>query len=111
MAVLYRTNAQSRNLEEHFIKNSIPYKIVGGLRFYARKEIKDIIAFLRVIHNPKDTVSWSRIINVPPRKIGQKSAERLKNTNWDIEAIENTSNLPVSKWINEKGIAVIAMPL
>ncbi len=102
MAVLYRTNAQSRNLEEHFIKNSIPYKIVGGLRFYSRREIKDIIAFLRVIHNPKDSVSWERIINVPPKKIGQKSVERLKDTGWDIEKIEKMSKLPIQKWLQEK---------
>lgn len=102
MAVLYRTNAQSRNLEEHFIKNSVPYKIVGGFRFYARKEIKDIIAFLRVAHNPEDTVSWNRIINVPPRKIGQKSAAKLKDTGWDVGAIENMSKLPVKNWLKER---------
>src|SRR3972149_2388847 len=73
LAVLYRTNAQSRNIEEHLIKANVPYRIVGGLKFYARKEIKDAIAFLRVIHNPKDSVSWERIINVPPRGIGQKA--------------------------------------
>lgn len=99
MAVLYRTNAQSRNLEEHFIKNSIPYKIVGGLRFYSRKEVKDIIAYLRVIYNPKDTVSWERIINVPPRRIGDKSVESLKQADWDLHYIEEMSNLPVQKWL------------
>jgi DNA helicase-2/ATP-dependent DNA helicase PcrA len=102
MAVLYRTNAQSRNLEEHFIKNSIPYKIVGGLRFYARKEIKDITAYLRVIYNPQDTVSWDRIINVPPRRIGDKSKESLKQANWDLDYIEEMSKLPVKKWIKQK---------
>ena len=102
MAVLYRTNAQSRNLEEHLIKNNIPYKIVGGLRFYSRKEVKDITAYLRVIHNPNDYVSWERIINVPPRKIGQKSVEELQKTNWDIAAIEAKSKLPISKWLEKK---------
>jgi len=101
MAVLYRTNAQSRNLEEHFIKSSVPYKIVGGLRFYDRKEIKDIVAYLRVIYNPKDTVSWGRIINVPPRRIGQKSVESLKQSDWDLEYIEEMSGLPVKKWFKE----------
>jgi len=102
MAVLYRTNAQSRNLEEHFIKNNIPYKIVGGLRFYSRREVKDIISYLRVVHNPKDGVSWERIINVPPRKIGQKSLGVIKNTGWDQEMIEQRTGLPLKKWQKEK---------
>lgn len=102
VAVLYRTNAQSRNLEEHLIRSNIPYKIIGGLRFYSRKEIKDVIAYLRVIHNPKDKVSWRRIINVPPRRIGQKSQEKLEKTGWDIGAIEKMSGLPVAKWLEEK---------
>jgi len=102
MAVLYRTNAQSRNLEEHFIRNNIPYKIIGGLRFYSRKEVKDIIAYLRVIHNPQDSISWERIINVPPRKIGQKGKDKLKESNWRIEDIEKMSKLPLSKWLQKK---------
>ncbi|OGC45895.1 hypothetical protein A2V49_02480 [candidate division WWE3 bacterium RBG_19FT_COMBO_34_6] len=102
IAVLYRTNAQSRNLEEHFIKNNIPYKIIGGLRFYSRKEVKDITAYLRIIHNPKDSVSWERVINVPPRKIGQKSVEILKKNKWDIDEVEEKSNLPIKKWIGQK---------
>jgi len=73
IAVLYRTNAQSRNLEEALIKRSVPYRIVGGFRFYARKEVKDAVSFLRVLYNPKDTVSWARIINVPTRGIGKKT--------------------------------------
>ena len=103
MAVLYRTNAQSRNLEEHLIKKNIPYKIVGGVRFYSRREIKDIIAYLRVIHNPKDTVSWKRIINVPPRKIGQKSVQVIESMNWDIDYIEKRTKLPFGKWLDGKG--------
>ena len=75
---------------------------MGGLRFYSRKEIKDVVAYLRVIHNPKDSISWERIINVPPRKIGQKSVEVLKETNWDISSIEQKSGLPVTKWLQEK---------
>lgn len=98
VAVLYRTNAQSRTIEEAFIKNNIPYKIVGGFRFYARKEVKDIIAYLRVIHNPHDTVSWRRIINTPPRGVGKKSLESLSNTGWDLDAIERKSGLPILKW-------------
>lgn len=76
-AVLYRTNAQSRVLEEAFMRFGIPYKIVGGVKFYMRKEIKDLIAYLRVIFNPEDTVSLLRIINTPPRKIGPKTLEIL----------------------------------
>ncbi|MFC1622085.1 ATP-dependent helicase [Patescibacteria group bacterium] len=102
VAVLYRTNAQSRNMEEHLIKNNVPYKIIGGFRFYARKEIKDIVAYLRVIHNPKDSVSWERIINTPPRKIGQKSVEALKLTDWNLDAIEQKSRLPIKRWVEKK---------
>jgi len=102
MAVLYRTNAQSRAIEEALIKNSIPYKVFGGVRFYARKEIKDITSYLRVIQNPKDSVSWSRIINVPTRGMGQKSAEKLKNTGWDLDEIERVSKIPIKRWISKK---------
>lgn len=98
IAVLYRTNAQSRTIEEAFIKNNIPYKIVGGFRFYARKEIKDVIAYLRVIHNPSDTVSWNRVINTPPRGVGKKSVEALSAAGWDLSFIENKTGLPFSKW-------------
>jgi len=68
IAVLYRTNAQSRALEEVFLSRNIPYKITGGVRFYARREIKDLIAYLRLLKNPKDELSYKRIANVPPRK-------------------------------------------
>lgn len=77
--VLYRTNAQSRVLEEVFLRYGIPYKIVGGIRFYERKEVKDLIAYLRVIHNPADNVSLLRIINIPPRKIGAKTIELIRD--------------------------------
>ncbi len=68
IAVLYRTNAQSRALEEVFLSRNIPYKITGGVRFYERREIKDLIAYLRLIRNPADELSYKRIANVPPRK-------------------------------------------
>jgi len=71
--VLYRVNAQSRSFEEMFMSYGIPYKIVGGLRFFERKEIKDVVAYLRVIANPDDSFSLKRIIDVPPRKIGPVS--------------------------------------
>jgi DNA helicase-2/ATP-dependent DNA helicase PcrA len=76
-AVMYRTNAQSRPLEEAFARARIPHRLVGGQRFYERREIKDLIAYLRVLHNPDDNVSLGRIINVPPRRIGAKSLNDL----------------------------------
>lgn len=76
MAILYRTNAQSRLLEEECLKNNIPYRLVGGLRFYDRKEIRDILAYLRLIHNPHDSLSLQRIINQPRRGIGAKTLQR-----------------------------------
>jgi DNA helicase-2/ATP-dependent DNA helicase PcrA len=77
-AVLYRTNAQSRALEERLRNEAIPYVIVGGLRFYERKEIKDVVAYLRAIVNPADTMSLKRIINVPTRGIGATALERIE---------------------------------
>jgi DNA helicase-2/ATP-dependent DNA helicase PcrA len=74
-AILYRTNAQSRAIEETFVQYGIPYRIVGGVRFYDRKEIKDLLAYLRVVYQPEDRVSFSRIVNVPTRGIGAKSLE------------------------------------
>jgi len=76
-AVLIRTNAQSRALEEWFIRARIPYRIVGGTRFYDRKEIKDILAYLKFLSNPSDSVSLLRIINVPRRGIGEATAQKL----------------------------------
>jgi DNA helicase II / ATP-dependent DNA helicase PcrA len=76
-AVLYRTNAQSRSIEEVFVQYGIPYRIVGGVRFYDRKEIKDIIAYLRLIYQPEDRVSFERIVNVPARGVGAKSLENF----------------------------------
>ena len=75
IAILYRINAQSRIFEEFLIKYDIPYTIVGGLRFYERKEIKDMLSYLRVILNPYDSVSLNRIINVPRRGIGNTTLE------------------------------------
>ena len=79
MAVLYRTNAQSRALEDALRNRGIPYRIFGGLRFNDRREIKDIIAYLRVLQNPSDIVSLRRIINVPARGIGETTIEKLEN--------------------------------
>ena len=78
-AILYRTNAQSRVIEEMLLKSNIPYKMVGGQKFYDRKEIRDILAYLTIIANPKDSISFERIVNVPKRGIGATSVERLRD--------------------------------
>lgn len=75
--VLYRTNSQSRAFEEAFMRTGVPYQIVGGIRFYERKEVKDLISYLRLIYNPNDYVSFERIINTPARGIGAKSLEAI----------------------------------
>ena len=77
-AVMYRTNAQSRALEEAFVRYGMPYQVIGGVRFYSRREIKDVIAYLKLIYNPWDSVSLGRIVNVPPRGIGQKTMDELQ---------------------------------
>ena len=77
IAILYRTNAQSRVMEEEMLKENLPYRVVGSFYFYSRKEIKDLIAYLRLIHNYKDNVSLLRVINTPKRGIGLKAIEKL----------------------------------
>lgn len=112
-AVLYRTNAQSRAVEEVFIRMGIPYRIVGGVRFYDRKEIKDIMAYLRLIYQPEDTASFARIVNVPARGIGAKSIElfnlwRDQNNFGQLEALQNVRqstdiNTKAKSGLNELG--------
>ncbi len=77
IAVMYRTNAQSRALEESFIRHNIPYRLIGATRFYSRKEIKDVLGFLRLALNPHDDVSFMRVVNVPPRGIGARTISRV----------------------------------
>src|SRR5437899_158019 len=77
IAILYRTNAQSRALEEVLLRRGVPYRLIGGLRFYERREVKDVLAYLRLIANPQETLSFSRVINVPRRKLGEKSLSKL----------------------------------
>lgn len=86
IAVLYRTNAQSRAIEDTFMKSDITYQMIGGQRFYDRKEIKDMIAYLRLITNPDDDISFERVVNVPKRGVGATSVERLRTyaTEHDI---------------------------
>jgi len=100
-AVMYRVNAQSRALEETFLRYGVPYRLVGGTRFYQRREVKDIIAYLRLIHNPQDNVSLVRIINVPVRGIGQRTLSQLQS--WakahDVplfEALKQVSHNPIA---------------
>ncbi|KGX88235.1 DNA helicase PcrA [Pontibacillus litoralis] len=78
IAILYRTNAQSRTIEETFVKANVPYQIIGGTKFYDRKEIKDLLAYLRLIANPHDDISFTRVVNVPKRGVGKTSMENLQ---------------------------------
>ena len=94
-AVLYRTNAQSRALEEVFVHHGLPYRIVGGVRFYDRKEIKDIMAYLRLIYQPEDSASFERVVNVPVRGLGAKSIDvfqawRIANGYDLLEGLKNS---------------------
>lgn len=101
LAILYRANSQSRAFEELFIKFNIPYKVFGGMQFYQRMEIKDIIAYMNVINNPKDSLSLIRILNVPKRKIGPKTIEKLReyadsNETTLFEALSHTDKVKLS---------------
>ncbi|MFG6115486.1 DNA helicase PcrA [Halobacillus sp. MO56] len=78
IAILYRTNAQSRTIEETFVKAGIPYQMIGGTKFYDRKEIKDMLAYLRLIANPNDDLSFTRVVNEPKRGVGKTSIEKLQ---------------------------------
>ncbi|MDQ0230230.1 superfamily I DNA/RNA helicase [Metabacillus malikii] len=79
IAILYRTNAQSRIIEEVLLKSNINYTIVGGIKFYDRKEIKDLLAYLRLVANPDDDISLTRVINVPKRGVGSTSVDKIAN--------------------------------
>ncbi len=101
-AVLYRTNAQSRPIEDAFVRAQIPYTIVGGLKFYDRREIKDIIAYLRAVMNPSDTVSLLRVINTPRRGVGNTTIDRLQNAAQQL-------GVPLWEIINdETSVATVA---
>ncbi len=109
-AVLYRTNAQSRVIEEMLMRESIPYKVLSGLRFYDRKEIKDIIAYLRVISNPRDDVSLARIINEPKRKIGNATLEKARDIAEEndlslYDVVSHADNYPEFKTAIKKLLA------
>lgn len=100
-AILYRTNAQSRSIEEQFVRFGLPYKIVGGVRFYDRAEIKDIMAYLRLIYQPEDLVSFERVVNKPTRGIGAKSISQFLSWRIDqgyslTEAMQNSNQAPLT---------------
>ena len=103
-AILYRTNAQSRAIEEACISHSIPYKIYGGLKFYDRKEIKDIVAYLKLIYNPNDSQSFRRVVNVPKRAIGETTIKNLQTIadEKDISLFEAVLNFDEAEGLNSK---------
>ncbi len=102
-AILYRTNSQSRALEDSFRRSGIPYNIVGGVRFYERKEIKDLIGYLSLIVNPKDTISLRRVINFPPRGIGIKTVDKcVIQAEADKKEMIDVLNAPESMGIRGK---------
>lgn len=97
-AVLYRTNAQSRKIEESLLQSNIPYKMVGGHKFYDRKEIKDVLAYLRLIANPSDNMSFERIVNVPKRGVGPGTIEKLRAfaDMYDWSLLEAAQNIALT---------------
>ncbi len=95
VAVFYRTNAQSRVLEEELVRRDIPYKVVGGTRFYDRREIKDLLAYLRAVANPADEVSLKRIVNMPKRGVGDTSVARLDA--WATEPRHSASPTAIGR--------------
>ena len=103
-AVLYRTNAQSRTVEESFVKSNVPYQIVGGHKFYDRKEIMDIMAYLKLVANPSDSMSFNRIINTPKRGIGPVSVRRF----MDFARDNNLSILGAFDHLNMSGVTARA---
>jgi len=114
-AVMYRTNAQSRLLEEAFLQARLPYRLVGAQRFYGRREVKDIIAFMRLVHNPADEASLDRIINVPPRGIGDKTlltlhnAARQASTSAGLVLLDLARGSDSPYWNQFTGRSVIAL--
>ena len=115
-AVLYRTNAQSRSVEEAFIRYGVPYRIVGGQRFYDRKEIKDVMSYLRLLYQPEDSASFERIVNVPTRGIGTKSLENFYAWRRDNgltlqQALERVTDNPSLTGKAKKGLIELGATL
>ncbi len=101
-AILFRTHAQSRVLEEVLVKAGVPYKIVGGLKFYERKEIKDLLAYLRFVVNPKEVLSFKRIINIPPRGLGEKSTDGI------LQVFSNLDSFDISEILNNLSLVKLS---
>jgi DNA helicase-2/ATP-dependent DNA helicase PcrA len=114
-AVMYRTNAQSRLIEEAFLQARLPYRLVGAQRFYGRREVKDMIAFMRLVHNPSDEVSLGRVVNLPPRGIGDKTvttlytAARAANTTPGAIVMDLAHGSDSPFWEKFSGRAAIAL--
>ena len=99
-AILYRTNAQSRLFEEALMRRGMPYMIIGGVRFYERKEVKDLVAYLRLLVNPADEISWKRIVNVPPREIGKGTAATVE----EVAGSEGLSPAVAARMVLERSL-------
>ena len=108
-AIMYRVNAQSRAFEEVFIRYGVPYRLIGGVRFYQRREVKDVIAYLRLLYNPSDEVSLARVINTPPRGIGQRTLDEL--TRWARDHQTTLSDALHSVAAGQRETSVDAPPL
>ena len=104
IAVMYRTNAQSRAVEEALVRHRIPYRLIGGVRFYQRREIKDLVAYLRLVHNPFDEASLLRVINVPGRGIGDRTVERLREHATRTGATPWDATVEVAKGMGVAGV-------
>ena len=109
-SILYRTNSQSRALEDSFRRNAIPYKIIGGTRFYERKEVKDVLGYLRLIVNKDDTISLRRVINFPPRGIGLKTVDKcyIQSVKDNKKLFEVLNNPEPMKIRGKQGDSLIA---
>ena len=112
-AILYRTNAQSRSFEEQLVRFGVPHKVVGGLRFYDRKEVKDIVSYLRAIANPADTVSIKRVINTPKRGIGKTTLDRLDGAAEQLgvplwEILQDETSVKTLAGRSSKGVLAFA---
>ena len=114
-AVMYRTNAQSRLLEEAFLQARLPYRLVGAQRFYGRREVKDVIAFLRLVHNPADEATLDRILNVPPRGVGEKTllalhgVARQHQTSAGIVLLDLARGVESPYWASFVGRSVVSL--
>jgi len=104
-AVLYRTNAQSRAIEDALMREGVPYRIIGGVRFYERREVKDVLAYLRLIINPHDDVSFRRVVNVPARGIGKSVIDALEAV--DVNAVPDSHDMPL---LMHAGLQPVASP-